>query len=225
MSSRLLRSILIKPNLPRTDIPAYVKDKTFGKLSEKSKLEFLWQYRTAIIRQRYATFGKDSGLKAGVCWPTIEELKFKKEYEQKFEKSFQHMSNRLKLDQAKRADDMAKREKEVLKNLEKLPKQKQEFWANYHKLYADIESEKQKKERVIQEVREYLGYDIQPNDPRFEEALAKKDEEEKAAIRAARKLEKQRQNMEMLQALVSDALEKEKSESTKPVDEKEKTSN
>lgn len=61
MSSRLLRSILTKPNLPRTDIPAYVKDKTFGKLSEKSKLEFLWQYRTAIIRQRYATFGKDSG--------------------------------------------------------------------------------------------------------------------------------------------------------------------
>ena len=133
-----------------------------------------------------------------------------KQYEVKFEKTFDQMSKRLQ--EKKEAEEKRRinREKEIIKNLKKMPAIKKEFWKNYRQLFEDIEQEKIKKERVIQEVREYLGYDIDPKDPRFEEALAKKDEDEKAAIRAARKLDKQRQHLEMLQALVSEALEKEK---------------
>lgn len=133
-----------------------------------------------------------------------------KQYEATFEKSFQHMSKTVQQQKATETKAKLMREEEIVKNLAKLPQQKKEFWKNYHQLYEDIEKEKIKKEKVIQEVREFLGYNIEPNDPRFEEALLKKDEEEKAAIRAARKLDKQRQNMEMLQALVNEALEKEK---------------
>jgi len=125
------------------------------------------------------------------------------------------MKENLEKKKAQETQYRTKRLKEIEGNLAKLPEQKKEFWASYHKLYEDIEKEKIKKEKVIQEVREFLGYDIEPNDPRFEEALQKKDEEEKAAMRAARKLEKQRQNMEMLQALVSEALEKEKGSAKK----------
>ncbi len=124
------------------------------------------------------------------------------------------MRDDLRRRQTEAAEARTRRTREVEKNLAKMPTLKKDFWAKYHQLYEDIEREKEKKEKVIQEVREYLGYDIQPNDPRFEEALLKKDEEEKAAMRAARKLEKARQGMEMLQEMVAAALEKEKKSSS-----------
>lgn len=150
------------------------------------------------------------GLKPGVCYPTNEELEYLQQYESKFEQSVQKMRDDLKRRQKEAIETREARVKEVEKGLAKLPTLKKDFWSNYHSLYEDIEREKEKKEKVIQEVREFLGYDIQPNDPRFEEALLKKDEDEKAAMRAARKLEKQRQGMEMLQEMVAAALEKEK---------------
>lgn len=228
MSARFLRSILNQPKLPSTKVPEHVKDAVFGRVSENSQLNYLWQYRKGSIRRRYANFGQNSGkqtvlchiilnlflilsgLKAGICWPSREELQFMNEYEAKFEKSFETMKSKLESIKVKEKKTREARENEIVSNLAKLPKIKQEFWENYHKLYDDIEKDKVDKEKIIQEVREYLGYDIESNDPRFEEALAKKDEDEKAAQRAARKLEKQRQNLEMLQALVSEAMEKEK---------------
>lgn len=158
------------------------------------------------------------GLKPGICWPSKEELQYMKQFDAKFEKSIESMHENLLQTQKAEQEKRIKREKQIVANLKKLPKMKEEFWKNYHNLFEKIEEEKSNKEKLIQEVREYLGYDIEPNDPRFEEALVKKDEEAKAAIRAARKLEKQKQHMEMLQALVSEALEKEKS-TTKPTEE------
>jgi len=220
------KQILDKPKLPSTKIPQHILDRATGKLTDGSPIQFMWQYRKPMIRRRYATFGKDSGIKAGVCWPSRDELQFMKQYEEKFEKPFKEMTAAVKQKQDEEKERIAKRVKEVRENLKKLPQQKEEFWASYHKLFEDIEQEKLQKEKVIQEVREFLGYDIDPSDPRFEEAIAKKDEEEKAAIRAARKLEKQRQNMEALQALVSEALEKEKESKksgAKPTPSEEKT--
>lgn len=225
--------ILNHPRLPSRNIPEQIVDRIKGTPGENSELKFLWQYKKTSIRRRYAVYGQSSGkslflfsktnhnhkgLKAGICWPTKEELNYMKEYEAKFEKSFQEMAERLQKRKAKEAKERTAREEEVMKNLKKLPTMKEKFWTDYHKLFADIEEEKIKKEKVIQDVREYLGYDIDPSDPRFEEALAKKDEDEKASMRAARKLDKQRQHMEMLQALVSEALEKEakKSEPKEP---------
>ena len=135
------------------------------------------------------------------------------------------MQESLSARQKAEQDQRQKREKEIRKNLAKVPEQKKQFWEEYHKLHEEIAVEEDRKEKVIQEVREFLGYDIDKNDPRFEEALLKKDEEEKNILRAQRKLEKQKQAMEMLQALVSDALEKEKVVKKKvdgPGEEKEK---
>ncbi|KAH7641592.1 growth arrest and DNA damage-inducible proteins-interacting protein CRIF [Dermatophagoides farinae] len=218
MSSRFLRQILNNPRLPSRDIPKYVRDRATGTLTVEQKPTLVWLYKKNIIRKRFATFGKSSGLKPGICWPSKEELQYMKQFDAKFEKSIESMRENLLQTQKAEQEKRIKREKQIVANLKKLPKMKEEFWKNYHNLFEKIEEEKSNKEKLIQEVREYLGYDIEPNDPRFEEALVKKDEEAKAAIRAARKLEKQKQHMEMLQALVSEALEKEKS-TTKPTEE------
>ncbi|OTF80613.1 hypothetical protein BLA29_002159 [Euroglyphus maynei] len=211
MSSRFLRNILNNPKLPSRDIPQHVRDRATGTLNSQQKPTFVWQYRKIQIRKRFATFGKSSGLKPGICWPSKDELNYMKQFDATFEKSIESMRENLLQTQKAEQEKRNKREKQIVANLKKLPKMKEEFWKNYHNLYSEIEEEKSKKAKLIQDVREYLGYDIEPNDPRFEEALAKKDEEAKVAMRAARKLEKQRQHMEMLQALVSEALEKEKS--------------
>ncbi|KAI7686384.1 hypothetical protein SSS_02750 [Sarcoptes scabiei] len=123
------------------------------------------------------------------------------------------MKENLLAKQRDEEEKRAKRKKEVMSNLKKLPKMKEEFWKNYHQLFENIREENIKKENLIQEIREYLGYSIEPNDPRFEEAVTKKEEEAKAALRSAKKLERQKQQIEMLQAMVAQALAKEQSES------------
>ncbi|XP_027202756.2 growth arrest and DNA damage-inducible proteins-interacting protein CRIF [Dermatophagoides pteronyssinus] len=224
MSSRFLREILNKPRLPSRDIPQYIRDRATGTLGNgQQKPALVWLYKKNQIRKRFATFGKSSGLKPGICWPSRDELEYMKQFDQTFEKSIQTMQENLLQTKKAEQEKRLKREKQIVANLKKLPKMKEEFWQNYHNLYSEIEEEKTKKTKLIQDVREYLGYDIEPNDPRFEEALAKKDEEAKIAMRAARKLEKQRQHMEMLQALVSEALEKEKSTTNKATEDRTKS--
>lgn len=210
MSTRYLRKVLQSSKLPSRHIQPEVLEAYKGEVGQATELKFLWQYKKDAMQKRFAKFGKNSGLKPGVCYPTNEELEYLTQYEATFEKSVARMRDDLRRRQTEAAEARTRRTREVEKNLAKMPTLKKDFWAKYHQLYEDIEREKEKKEKVIQEVREYLGYDIQPNDPRFEEALLKKDEEEKAAMRAARKLEKARQGMEMLQEMVAAALEKEK---------------
>ena len=229
MSTRYLRKVLQSSKLPSRHIQPEVLEAYKGEVGQATELKFLWQYKKDAMQKRFAKFGKNSGaffavnfansnskwfhlpgLKPGVCYPTNEELEYLTQYEATFEKSVARMRDDLRRRQTEAAEARTRRTREVEKNLAKMPTLKKDFWAKYHQLYEDIEREKEKKEKVIQEVREYLGYDIQPNDPRFEEALLKKDEEEKAAVRAARKLEKARQGMEMLQEMVAAALEKEK---------------
>lgn len=240
MSTRFLRKVLQSSQLPSRHVQPEVMDAYKGKVSEATELKFLWQYKKDAMQKRFANYGKNSGellyiqlksqklilylslgIKPGVCYPTDEELEYLQQYEGKFEQTVQKMRDDLKRRQKEAAETKAARIKDVEKNLAKLPAQKKDFWSKYHQLYEDIEKEKEKKEKVIQEVREFLGYDIQPNDPRFEEALLKKDEEEKAAIRAARKLEKQRAGMEMLQEMVAAALEKEKKSGAKKPEEEQ----
>lgn len=138
-----------------------------------------------------------------------------KQYEEKFEKSVETMQETLMERKRMEQEERAKREKQINDNLKKLPKMKEEFWASYHQMYQNIKDESLKNEKLVQEIRDYLGYEIEPDDPRFEEAMQKRDEEMKATMRAARKLDRQKQQMEMLQMLVSEALEKENKESSK----------
>ncbi|KAF7493491.1 Growth arrest and DNA damage-inducible proteins-interacting protein 1 [Sarcoptes scabiei] len=209
-----LRSILEQPRLPSTHLPQYVVDRIVGKMSNDSKyFQYLLNYRKRFIRMTYAEFGRQSNLKPGICWPTNDELDFAIQYENKFEKSLAAMKENLLAKQRDEEEKRAKRKKEVMSNLKKLPKMKEEFWKNYHQLFENIREENIKKENLIQEIREYLGYSIEPNDPRFEEAVTKKEEEAKAALRSAKKLERQKQQIEMLQAMVAQALAKEQSES------------
>lgn len=58
------------------------------------------------------------------------------------------------------------------------------------KKLADAKAQREKKEKLIEEVRSYFGYRVDPKDERFQEMLEKKEKEEKKAIKEAKKKEK-----------------------------------
>jgi hypothetical protein len=53
----------------------------------------------------------------------------------------------------------------------------------------------------MEEVRRHFGYTVDPKDERFQEMLAKKEKEQKKAMKEARKLEKQKRTLDRLQGV------------------------
>jgi hypothetical protein len=179
-------------------------------LKDIPDIKFLHQMKAPAVRKRYALYGRASGLKPGVMWPSRDELQDLKSYERVFCKPLQEMTDEVRAQREREAEKRRLREKEVTENLKKLPKIKAEFWAKHKQMYKERDEEKAKKERLVQEVREFVGYELDPSDPRFEEALVKRDEELKKVLRAQRKQERQKLTLERLQALANEAMERER---------------
>ncbi|XP_054158874.1 growth arrest and DNA damage-inducible proteins-interacting protein 1-like [Oppia nitens] len=165
--------------------------------------------RTEEIRQYYAQYGRQSGLKPGVQWPARDELQWLRGYEQAFCRPLADMIAEVQAERHGEAKQRADRQREVVANLKKLPQMRRDFWQKYRRMHSDKEDEIVRKERLIQEVREFVGYDLDPRDPRFEEAIVKRDEEQKRLMKTQRKQERQRLTLERLQTLANEAMESE----------------
>lgn len=153
-----------------------------------SKLTNIKHYRKEYVRALYGKLGKDSGLKPGVMWPRKEELLYLKKYEEAFCPSLNDLiaENEAKKQEAIKARKA--REQEVLKNLEKLPAEFESFFAKIDEKKREKEEWTRQREALIEEVREILGFRAKPTDERFQQALAKKEEEDiKAKKKEAKK--------------------------------------
>lgn len=173
-----------------------------------TRFTYLEHYRRDFVRQYFATYGKASGLKPGVCWPSKQELEFRIKWEQTFYPSFKEMVDRKKAEQEKKTKELAKYRTDILNNLKKLPAAKKEFYAKLNEKKQQELDEKAKREKVIQDVREYLGYDVAPGDTRFQEALAKKEQEDLAVKKASKKQERQAKIMAELAAMAEEQIKK-----------------
>lgn len=65
-------------------------------------------------------------------------------------------------------------------------------------MYTISNHHQEKKEKLIEEVRQIIGFQIDPRDERFKEALEKKEQEEKKAKKAAKKLKSQQRLIDRL---------------------------
>merc|ERR1711862_877580 len=84
---------------------------------------------------------------------------------------------------------------------EKLAKQEQEIKAWQKRVEnrnVFAERERQKRQQILDELREEFGYEVNPDDQQFAEKIAEKEKEMAKAIKAERKLKKQ-EHMENLQ--------------------------
>lgn len=72
----------------------------------------------------------------------------------------------------------------------------------------------EKKERLMEEVRQIFGFRIDPKDERFKEALLQKEREEKRAAKEAKKIERQQKMMENLRKAAQKSSSQEMPESS-----------
>ncbi|XP_076341099.1 large ribosomal subunit protein mL64-like [Tachypleus tridentatus] len=160
----------------------------------ENKMPVLYQdyhYSIRNLRKYYATFGSSSGLNPGIMWPTKAELENILEHDSVFHPSLQDVLSKVHHQREKEEKEKTLREQEIKNKIAKLDALKKEFYEQQAKKIADAKVQKEKKERMIEEVRQFLGYNIDPKDPKFKEMLEKKEKEEKRAEKEARKKEKQ----------------------------------
>lgn len=192
----------------KSRLPEEVKMEMKGIPHLGTKLRHLEHYRRENIRKYWATYGEASGLKPGVCWPNKSELEFKMKFEETFYPSFQEMVERKKKEREEKEANLKKYRSDILVKLKQLPKIKQEFMKKYDQKIEEEKQELTKREKLIQEVREYLGYNVAPGDTRFQEALQKMEEENKAVAKASRKQEKQARILAQLAAMATEDIKK-----------------
>lgn len=176
-----------KSRLPERVYQMFVK-------KEPVSLEHYYNFYMNRLRANYARFGKESKLNPGICWPTREEVLEKIEYDKIFEPSLGTMLK--KVEESRLAEEKRKQEieEEVDKNMANLDKWIADYHAKNEKKKAEQLALKQKKEKLIDEICEYLGYEIDPRDPRFQEAIEQRNKEQKKA----RKVKKQQESYEKM---------------------------
>lgn len=160
-----------------------------------------WVHKTVAYRQRmYGRYGAASGVDPRIMFPTSEDLADRDEYERvAYPKTLHEMVAEEKaIAEAKKAAKL-KREDDIAKKLLKLDQWTKELNVRVAKKEADARTAKEKRERLIEEVRRQFGFRLDHRDPRFNELLEQKEVEDKKANKALKKQKKQELALKRLQ--------------------------
>ncbi|GJQ88123.1 hypothetical protein Trydic_g13130 [Trypoxylus dichotomus] len=145
-------------------------------------------------RKMYGRYGAASGIDVRLCWPTKEELADIMEYEKvEYPHTIPEMIDIINKKQAENQAKILKREEEISNKMLKLDTWIKELNIKIAKKEAEAHEAKERKERLIEEVRRHFGYTVDPRDERFKEMLQKKEKEQKKAMKEARKKAKEEQ--------------------------------
>lgn len=88
-------------------------------------------------------------------------------------------------------DRIKTREDQIAANLIKLEQWQKDLMAKKEKKEEEARVAKERKDRLIEEVRRHFGYTIHPKDERFKELLEKKEKEQRKAMKEAKKQQKE----------------------------------
>jgi len=150
-------------------------------------------------RKLYGKYGSKSGVHLGIMWPTKSEVSAVKEFEKV---AFPHTINEM-VDQAKKSINEREKEKlevesRIIANMAKLNLWKQQLKDTIAKKEAEALAAKQKKEKLMEEVRRHFGYTVDPRDERFKEMLAQKEKELKKEEKQAKIAEREKKALARL---------------------------
>ncbi|KAI5633621.1 growth arrest and DNA-damage-inducible proteins-interacting protein 1 domain-containing protein [Phthorimaea operculella] len=84
-------------------------------------------------------------------------------------------------------------------SFEKLEQWKKDLQDRIAKKESEAKAAKEKKERLVEEVRRHFGFKLDPRDERFQEMLAKREKEQKKAEKQAKKDAKEKMMIAKLQ--------------------------
>ncbi|KAL7644786.1 UNVERIFIED_CONTAM: hypothetical protein RMT77_004599 [Armadillidium vulgare] len=172
-------------------------------------------------RKYFGSHGKSSNIDLKALWPSTFELKYMKEKERvEFPHTVQEMIAMAK--EKRHAEEQAiwERQEELKENMKKLDKWKKDLRARVEKKELEAKRFMVIKEKQVEDVREILGYNISPHDPKFKEILEKKIEEDKKRAKKEKKLRKKQIELERLQeAAQREAMEAEASHAKSKTEE------
>lgn len=143
-------------------------------------------------RKMFGTYGERTDVDPGICWPTDKHLELAAEWEKLYqEKPLIEQINDAKAAIVKRKEDRIAREAAVEAGLAKMDAQIKQWKARVNTKNAQAEHERARREKVLAELREEFGYNVNPNDNYMKERIAEREKalikEEKEAKKAAKK--------------------------------------
>ncbi|XP_067010299.1 large ribosomal subunit protein mL64 [Anabrus simplex] len=162
-----------------------------------------WFHHTVKYKQKmYGLYGEASGVNPGIMWPTREQLADIREYESvAYPDTLQEMISKSVQAKLEKEQIIKNREEEILKKMEKLEQWKREVNDRIRKKEAEARAAKEKKDRLVEEVRQHFGYKVDPRDERFKELLEKKEKEEKKLAKEAKRKDKEAKALAKLMEL------------------------
>lgn len=143
-------------------------------------------------RKMFGTYGERTDVDPGICWPTDKHLELAAEWEKLYqEKPLIEQINDAKAGIVKRKEDRIAREAAVEAGLARMDAQIKQWKARVNTKNVQAEHERARREKVLAELREEFGYNVNPNDNYMKERIAEREKvlikEEKEAKKAAKK--------------------------------------
>ncbi|XP_071952549.1 large ribosomal subunit protein mL64-like [Antedon mediterranea] len=163
-------NVLMVPENGIEEIDEFLKTRTYTATPN---------YRLSLIRRKYAKEGASSGIDPGIMWPTKEELKARTEEDLEFEPSLKQMQDELLIEKQEREQKELAKAKAIEDGMKKMPSLIKDFKKKQLEKFAEEEAAKEKRQRLLEEAKEKMGYAIDPRNPRFQQMLADIEKEEK----------------------------------------------
>lgn len=171
--------------------------------------DYQWEKTVWYVRKQFGRFGYASGVDPRFCYDTPDEADDKREYER--------VAYNYTISSAMEANRQAKieteaaikaREDKIATNLVKLDKWIQDMNARMaQKTQLALEA-KEKRERIMEEVRQHFGFKIDFRDPRFQALIEEKEKEQKKAKKQERKKKQETVLLERLQEQAKELTQK-----------------
>ncbi|CAH0396990.1 unnamed protein product [Chilo suppressalis] len=151
-------------------------------------------------RKLYGKYGSESGVNPSLCWPTKQNIQETLEYESiAFPYTIREAMDAAAQKRLEEKNKIEQREIEIATKFAKLAQWKKELNDKIAKKAAEVELAKNKKERLVEEVRRHFGFTLDPRDERFQEMLAKREKEQKKLEKLAKREAKEKMMIAKLQ--------------------------
>lgn len=178
--------------------------------------DYKWDKTVYYVRKQFGRFGYASGVDPRICFDTPEEADDKREYERvAYQYTIQSAMEANRQAKIQEAAEIKEREDKIAANLGKLDKWIADMNVRLAKKEQMAKEAKEKRELIMEEVRQHFGFKIDFRDPRFQALIEKKEKEQKKYKKQERKMKQETILMERLQ---EQAKELTKKKTTKKVD-------
>ena len=180
-----------------------------------------WVHRTLKYnRTMYGRYGAASGVDPRLLFNTPEEKEEARDYEATaFPHTLQEMVDIVREKKAYKAENTRKRTEDLAKKFGKLNQWTNELNARVAKKEAEALAARQRKERIIEEVRRHFGFKVDPRDQRFKDMLAAKEKEDKKNLKQQRQQLKAEKALSKMQGKIDLEAPKEDAQKKKKKDE------